>query len=84
MVIKNITVTYNLSNGDSMKRVIDESSMGTLLDINPTELLKKCMNASEQITETCKNEFAAQGTLFGEQKIDDSNKGDSKRRDIHG
>lgn len=70
MVIKNITVTYTLSNGDSMKRVIDETAIGTLLDIKPNELMEKCMIASDSIVDVCKTQFSAQPGLFGEQKAE--------------
>lgn len=58
MIIKSVTVSYTLSNGDTMKKVIDESLIGKPLDIKPDELMTKCLQASTQIVEICKKEFS--------------------------
>lgn len=75
MVIKNVTVSYTLSNGDTMKKVIDESVMGKMLDIKPDELMTKCLQASTQIVDICKKEFSDPDPTLPFGEVDETDKG---------
>ncbi len=47
--LKNVTVTYTLETGDTMKQVLDEKRVGKFLEIGDADLFAKCIEITEKL-----------------------------------